>query len=209
MYLATILISYLIHSSCVVFAIFLLVPIFNRYKVKNTVMITVCLTIITFIILNYSTQLISLVIPLYRFERYFINSITKTNLSWFIQILGVFVIGGIGLYIVSKNTSSKNEDKNIKRIIDNSKIAYFLLLITIPLLQFDRNFHRFIEVGYIIALTIISLYYQYKQGEKESKFILYFMCIILLCFVCIIYTPYETVLYPFFKFSGFHSIFLQ
>ena len=213
-YVLCVIIAYYTHASCAIFTLFAFVPLFKRIGTKGTLFISLISVFLIYFGLQYIPDVISPFIPSIKFERYFVSGISETNLSWFIQIALVWLVMFLTQKAILSNVTKyfneyiNENDKNINSYNNIGK-ATILLIITIPFLMFDRNFHRFLEIGYVIMYILVSFYLMKFIKKRENKFSIVLLSILILCVVTYIYTPYETVLKPLFTFSGFHSLFMN
>lgn len=206
-YIASVLIAYIFHASCMIFIVFAFLPLFNHFAKKRVMLICLAATIVIYFGLSYIPELISPFIPSNRVERYFQSETSVTTFSWFIQILMVWLIGFLIAGILKKKIDN-TKDEYMMKISNNIKNIISLLFVTIPFLAFDRNFHRFLELGYMLIFILLAYYWKKMKLNGESKLVLMSISLILILGITYIYTPIETVIIPFFTFSGFHSMFL-
>jgi hypothetical protein len=217
-YIIITILAYFIHSSCLIFLIFAFLPVFEYLGAKKTLLISFISLGIIYFGSQYILNIIAMLIPKYRFERYFSSSISKTTFLWFIKIFIIWLYNfcAYKYYYIRCNNKNIEICTNGNALVREKKYDIFfnrcinaisLLVITIIFLAFDSNFHRFLEVGFML-LYIIYAYYltNFNLSNKERTQLFLFM-IVNICIVTYIYTPFETVIKPFFLFSGFHSIF--
>ena len=101
-----------------------------------------------------------------------------------------------------------NEDTLNRAIISKMNFIVCFLGITIPFLVFDSNFHRFIELGFVMIYILFSRCWKYSKINIRNKMLLMLILMVIIVFSTYVYTPFETVIKPFFTFSNFHSLFL-
>lgn len=210
-YVIGLLIATSIHYACSAFSVLLLIPLYE----KTTVYLSLITSMVTSFVLYYFYKYIPVIAQKYlspiKYRRYFSNSTSATTKSWFIQILIVWFVGTIIIQYIS--TQMKKEhiklDERLSTDLNNaiqSRFVWsmFLLVITLPLLKFDRNFHRFLEVGYYLMYVMFAKYFIQTKNIKYLTLVV--MSISILLVVAYIYTPLKTVVIPFFGFDGFHKL---
>lgn len=204
-YLIFIMIAVLIHTSCVMFLLLLLIKM-KHYDRKLFVLITAGMTLFMVILLNPIVSIISRYLNPRLSARYLTDSITPSSLTWIVLIIFVWLMSFIiSSYLLSKKTITsvieKYDDGNI-RVANYCGMAIEVLLLTLPFLLLDRNYHRFLEMGYSILFVIAGKYIKPPRYSRD-KIIFILVFILLLLMVAYIYCPYETVLKPIFSFDGF------
>ena len=207
-----VLLAYYIHSSCIIFIMYVFVPLFDRIGQKKTIFIFIISSLLLSTFVPRLTSIIEIFVSQEKFTRYFESSISETTLTWFMQILFVWIFCLIVCYYCNKEyriTMLKVENKSVIfteafgiRILT----CVSLLCFTLPFLSFDRNFHRFLEIGYMLVYVYISVIWHNSKIELKNKYILLSIFVGIILIITYIYTPYLTVIKPFFEFSGFHSL---
>lgn len=193
----------LIHDTTIVF-LFLLFTKKDNLNKSIIFILAFILSIFLSINLNWITNLSKYFISAQQYERYVIDTITPSSLTWIITIFFCWMICYIfGLLIIKYAKKDSNVEYN--SIFEKNIISIILLLLTIPFLLIDRNMHRFIEVGFIILYFMFGVTYKNINFNKD-KLILLFCLIVSLTFVMIVYTPYESVLQPLFSYENFVNI---
>ena len=199
--------AYFIHSSCLIFFFFFFFLFFVKIGISNLLFFVFVCFVVMFIGKEYFIKIIQNIIPLAKFERYFMSDISQTTISWFIKILIVWFISYIGARYFYLQISKKNIQDENKEFLLRCVNAISLLLITTFFLIYDSNFHRFLEIGYMLFYIIFAYYFSnYKIENKMRVFTISFI-FILLCLTTYNYTPIETVIKPFFTYSGVNTIF--
>lgn len=203
----SVFIAYFIHSSCLIFLIFLFLPLFDKYGNRKTLFFAFVCFAVMFIGKEYFIKIIENIIPVTKFERYFMSDVSQTTLSWFIKILIVWSISYIGAKYFYLQINKKNIQDENKEFLLRCLNAISLLLITTFFLIYDSNFHRFLEIGYMLFYIIFAYYFSNYKIENRMRACTILLIIILLCLITYNYTPIETVIKPFFTYSGVNSIF--
>lgn len=207
-YLVFIAIAILIHTSCVMFLLFLLVKLKQDDR-KLFVLITVGLTLLTVICLNPIVSIVSRYLNPRLSARYLTDSITPSSLTWIVLIFIVWLMAYIvSSYLLSNRafdgTTITSDDSSFY-VANYNGIAIEILLLTLPFLLLDRNYHRYLEMGYSILFVITGMYITPPRYSR-SKLIFILVLMILLMLISYIYCPYETVLKPVFTFDGFINL---
>lgn len=203
----SIIIAYFVHSSCLIFMIFLFLPVFDKCKNKKTLLFALTSCIIIYLGNKYFIKIIGNLIPTTKFERYFVSDISKTTITWFVKIIFVWIFAYIeSKYFYLKIINSDIDNEN-KFFFTRCLNAITLLLTTTIFLIYDSNFHRFLEIGYMLFYIIFAYYFSNFKIQSKVKLFIIFLNIICLCFVTYNFTPIDTVIKPFFTYSGINQIF--
>ena len=210
--LATFL-AYYIHSSCLIFMLFTLIPIIKRLGSRKTLLLAFIFCGIIIFGSQDVLSIISVAIPEYKFNTYFVSSNSKTSISWFVQIFATWIFlyyfyKKIYMHCIKTNDKKITKDKNLI-LFSRGLNAIVLLVTTIAFLIFDRNFHRFLELGYMLLYIMFSYYLTNLKLTNEIKLKYFSVILIAICLVTYMYTPFQTVIKPFFTYSGFHSLFMN
>lgn len=209
-FLICLVISYFFHSSCLIFSMFLLFPLFNKIGYRKTLILSFFVTIILYIGFQ---QIIPLIVKGFvssaKFERYFDSSTTETTILRFIIILFDWFLCFIAnSFILNRINKSTEIDSDLQLFSNNIQKTISLLLITIFFLTFDANFHRFLQMGYILLFLNISIFFNYIKMNKENFVTLLFVTAFIVCFAYNTYTPYS-VTTDVFTYDGFQPIFVD
>lgn len=207
-YLAFIAIAFLIHNSSVMFLLLLLVKR-KHYDRKLFVLITVGLTLFMVVFLNPIVSIVSRYLNPRLSARYLTDSITPSSLTWIILMFIIWLIAYVvSSYLLSNrafgNTTITSED-DFFYVTNYNGMSIEILLLTLPFLLLDRNYHRFLEMGYSMLFVIAGMYIKPPKYSRD-KIIFIFVLMVLLVIITNIYCPYETVLKPVFMFNGFVSL---
>jgi len=207
-YVAFIAIASLVHTSSVIFLLLLLVKT-KKYDRKLFVLITVGLTFSIVVLLNPIVKLVSLYLDPRLVARYLTNSITPSSLLWIALIFVVWLASYlISTYLLSNKNfryTIGNRDKCLNRIADYCGMSIEVLLLTLPFLLLDRNFHRFLELGYSVLFVIMGMYIAPPRYSKTKLTLVLVMSVVLVV-ITLIYSPYQTVLKPLLSFEGFVNL---
>ncbi len=210
MYIAGTILASTIHASCMIFLIFLVLRIFKNITIKKSLIYCLSAFIVILLSINLLPIIIKPLIPSVKFERYFTNSISKTSMSWFIQICFVWIMMCCyAIWFRSNINYHLCDKKNLEYLANKLYMIPFLLIVVLPFMKFDRNFHRFLEVGYYCVFILYCLYTKYRKGDKFNYFCIMGLLIISLILCAYIYYPYDAVIKPLLSFNQFNSIFLQ
>ena len=207
-----ILIATAIHSASAVFFIAILIMLYEHHRKKFNIGLTIIITIGMLAGVQFIPLVAKAFLTPSQYSRYISNSYTVSSLKWVIAIvvcwlISVFIIKFLFLIVpVELKRQMKKEGSLIiyKRIL---RIVCILGL-TLPLLIFDRNYHRYIQLGYILDALCIGIYWNksgMKTRENLTEKILLFLCLVLVLmpaiysFECV---PVNAVA-PLFKIIGF------
>lgn len=204
-YTIYILVASLIHTSNIVFLLFLLIKT-KIYQKKTSFLFLLITTLIVMLCLNPIVSIVSRYLNPKLVDRYLTDSITPSSVMWIIAIFLVWVISfAISKFVLSKKIfacSQTSCDNSINNKADYCGKTIEILLITLPFLLLDRNFHRFLEMGYSVLFIILGMNIAPPRYSR-TKINFIFAIIVLLTLVSCIYCPFETVLEPIFSFDGF------
>lgn len=207
-YIALIALASIIHTSCLIFSVLLLV----KRKHYNRNLFIIIATILTIAIVNFMNQIVnfaSIFINSRLVGRYLVDSISPSSLSWIIAIFLVwltsFIISKYLLLNKAFRVSIYNAVQTETRVIDYCGMSIEIMLLTLPFLLLDRNFHRFLEMGYSL-LFVIAGWYIAPPRYSRDKLIFVFVFMALLIVISFIYSPYATVLKPIFTFDEFVNL---
>lgn len=207
-YIALVVLASTIHTSCLVFLVLLLVKR-KHYNRRIFIIIAALLAIIMLIFMNHIVRIASLFLNSRMVNRYLIDSITPSSLAWIIAIFSVWLISFIiSKYLLSNKAFKYSANKIAQtegRVTDYCGMSIEILLITLPFLILDRNFHRFLEMGYSL-LFVITGWYIAPPRYSRDKLIFIFIFMVLLSLISFLYSPYSTVLRPIFTFDGFVNL---
>lgn len=207
-YLGFIAIAFLIHTSCVMFLLLLLVKM-KHYDRKRFVLITAGLTLFMVIFLNPIVSIVSRYLNPRLSARYLTDSITPSSLTWIVLIFIVWLVSYIlSSYLLSnrafEGTTITSDDSSFY-VANYNGMAIEILLLTLPFLLLDSNYHRFLEMGYSILFVVAGMYITPPRYSR-NKMIFILVLMVLLVIISYIYCPYETVLKPVFMFDGFVNV---
>lgn len=201
-YIMTILIATSIHSSSVMYII-LLIPYILKINAKHYIFFVCVISVIIKIFLSSITSIVNLYLSPRLADRYINNSISPTSEKWFLAILFCWFV----IYITSLYILKYNKLYNDKRysVLDLYYQSICILLLTLVFLLLDKNFHRFLEIGYSILYFMLGTFVV-PPKYTNKKLSLLLILLLLLCIVALIYSPNETVLKPLFSYDGIMNI---
>lgn len=203
----------LIHSSCIFIAILFFVRYFKYLSISKSIMITFGGAILLTVLLPAVPQVLSNFIDPFYIQRYFTASTSKTTVIRFLKIIVVW-FANVGLAYLSmySNKSIRINDRTgeiqSRWIVSRCFAGICLLAISLPLLMFDENFHRFFEMGYMLLYVIYSkLTLKQNSDGASNRRILMALIFVCLLYCIYVYYPFETIVYPLFTFDGFMPLF--
>lgn len=145
--------------------------------------------------------------------RYITNSPTRSSKSWILTILLIWLLCySISTYlrnsILKRKIYINTLESDYKRI-DNLAVyfntAILLLLLTTPLLSLDRNYHRYLEMAFMLLYVLVSFVFK-NRTLTATKLIFYSSLLVIVVFTMFVYTSYTNVLIPVFSFDGFQNL---
>jgi hypothetical protein len=180
-------------------------------KIKKAALFSLVGTVLLYSGISYIPLIAESILPSIKYKRYFVSDISVTTISWTLKIVLVWLACVLIVIIASRSNhemilESHCEDTVEANMLSKITMAILMLVITLPLLTFDANFHRFIEIGYEFCYIIVARFMLLSK-RKEEHLIMIVLCIVVLCFAGYIYIPYNTIILPFFSFDRFISLF--
>lgn len=200
-----------IHSSAAAFSILLLL-LFTKLSKKIIIFASIAIAIIIGLLLNQVTIIASKFLPVVLVRRYFIDTISPSSMSWIITIASIWISSYLISYYLSnlKVKSSINPYyKNTQEKIVSNKclLTVGMMSFCIPLLLLDRNYHRFLEFGFMIMFIIASKVLRIGRKSRKKDFAFALFLVAYLVLISTIYSPYNSVLKPLFSYEGIVNIF--
>lgn len=217
-YFLIVALATMIHSSCIIFVIFIAARYFSHKKKIWIISGSILGVFIATLLTSYLPVIASIFIDTARMNRYFYQgSESMTNLG--MAKVAILWIAGIimMLYCISFNPKRYKFCTNSEELYDRTSLFIMCLCgVCFPLMTFDANFFRIIEFGYLICYVSISNCWKssFNRIKIDKKYIvtkesivLLTMCILVLSFGTYTYAPKKSVIEPLFAYNGFVSIF--
>lgn len=165
-----VLIATSIHSAAIVFIILILALIYEKFSVKTNILVTIFVLVMTGVGVQIVPKLAKIFLYQSQYDRYIANSYTTTSYKWTLAIIICWLITlflfEVVYFITPIQIRNKYNDLKYNIIYKRMFIILFLLGFTLPLLIYDRNFHRFIQLGYILDAIALGIYWEYIGLEK-------------------------------------------
>lgn len=216
-YLVGILLATLIHSASIFCLVYLLVILFERVNIQKSVFYTIIGVILVFMSLKLIPSLASRFLREQVIVRYFTGAVEVSTFSWIVEITlaWLLMIGITWLLIRSGKISVISQSNGENYGQHNTGILFISRSFTIvclnglilPLLLYDQNFHRFIEIEYMIGYELLIFCFRQKLiNKKTNRYII--VCILITSIIyCISYfVPFDKVM-PMFLLDGIVKIF--
>lgn len=217
-YFLIVVLATMIHSSCIIFIIFIAAKYFANKKKIWIITGSIFGVFISTLLTNYLPAIASVFIDTARMNRYFYQgSESMTNLG--MTKVAILWIAGIlmMLYCISFNPKRYKFCSSSEELYDRTALFIMCLCgVCFPLMTFDANFFRIIEFGYLICYVSISNCWKNsfnRIAAINKKYIvtkeaitLLITCIVILSFGTSVYAPMETVIEPLFKYDRFVNI---
>lgn len=218
-FIACVLIATSIHSAAAIFAVLTLVLIYEKLRPKENVLFTVLVLIGTIVGVRIIPGLAKAYLYQSQYDRYIANSSTTTSIKWTASIVVCWIctilIFDLLIRITSIECRKKYKEIGYDIVFKRVRTILFLLGLTLPLLSFDRNFHRFIQLGYILDAIALGIYWKNVRSEqfgtevmKRKRLIAFAVYIIMM--VPAIYSYQfipSNMIAPLFRMVGFPTIF--
>lgn len=206
-----VLLASTIHSSMLVFLVLAPAGKLGGLGRRKGALVIVVLAVLAYLCVGYVPGIAASLLNDVKYERYFVSDISETTVSWFLKI--VFIWGSALALSFACVRTLGGERGNAKKLIPSGDkrsttllIAVVLTGVTLLLLQFDSNFHRFIEIGFMLSYVLSSYVWQSEEVPQAQRLLL------LLCFflfgavAAYVYEPFGTVIEPLLSYDGFHSL---
>lgn len=199
--------AYLIHSSCAfILAVYLIlnIKIFKKYiKLLVAVIFIVSLIIILNPLLNHIViEFMSHFVNLVRIERYFTTENAVSSIYSIIFGLITIYINYKPLNDLIKDKRIENMDNKFKNLIIFANKLALLDLLIVPLLLFDSNFNRLLQISIMITNVALLLLKQHGTDNlhvlKIKLNIIDYM-VITSIFYFLIFIPKNTVFFTMLK----------
>ena len=185
----------LIHSASIFCFVYLFVIMFERISVKKSVFYTFLGICGMLAILKAVPSIASYFLNAQKVLRYFTGAVEVSSINWIVEISIAWNLMVITAWMVIRGGNVSNNlsgiatlsarVKNERHIFALRSFAIICLNgIILPLLIYDQNFHRFVEIEYMIGYEVLTFYYQNKlfKGKNNKFFIVAFALIsILFC----------------------------
>ena len=210
-FVAGVFLAFTIHSSMLVFLVLAPAGKLGGLGRKKGAFVVLALAALVYLCVGFVPGIAASFLNDIKYERYFASDISATTLSWLLKILFIWVSAlGLSYACVRVLGSGKDECKEMN--YSGEKRASILLIgvaltgVTLPLLQFDANFHRFIEMGFMLSYVLFSYLWQSDEIPLTHKLLLFLCFIIFGIIAAYVYEPYETVIEPLLSYDRFHSL---
>ncbi|WP_288300204.1 EpsG family protein [uncultured Lactobacillus sp.] len=201
-----IFIAYLFHSACIVFLLLLIVKFIKNKKCSVSLKITLIGTFVMFLLLRFIPGIADKFFASVRIERYLGNLATQASMYNFFQVISswlIMVIISIYCYLKLSQNNSIIEKNQLLNVVFKNYTALCVLGITLPLLTYDLNFFRFIEISFIFGYIVISIYFNEIISVKNI--------IIIGVLIIVLYLTYHFYSggngTPLFQYDGWVNIF--
>lgn len=201
-----VLLAFAIHSSMLVFLVLTPAGKLGGLERKKGVFVVLALAVLAYLCVGYVPNIAAGLLSDAKYERYFASDISVTTASWFLKILLVWASAlGLSYACVRVLNGGRGDFAGNKR----STTLFFAVAltgVTLPLLQFDSNFHRFIEMGFMFSYVLFSHLWQSDEVPSTNKLFLLLCFFVFGAIAAYVYEPYETVIEPLLSYDGFHSL---
>lgn len=206
-----------IHSAAAIFIVIILALIYEKFSTKTNILITIIFFAMTVVGVWLVPKIAKVYLYQSQYDRYIANSYTTTSLKWTLAIIVCWLITLFLLKIINFITPTdirkKYSEMGYSVVHKRMFNITFLLGLTLPLLIYDRNFHRFIQLGYIIDAIALGIFWEHVRFKKNNSNIsgkrlayILFLIFLIPAVYSFEFIPFNTIA-PLFKITGFPSIF--
>lgn len=210
-YVLGIVVATLIHSASIFCIIFLLAIAFEKINTSKTIYYMLASLIVIIVSLKFIPIIASKFLRAEVVSRYFTGAVEISSLNWIVEISiswGLMILVA-WLNIKASGIAIKNPIKfksEGQLFVSRSFTIICLVGVALPLLLYDQNFHRFVEIEYLIGYMIVMYCEDNGNfGNRISKSIL-----AVLLFVSIAYSMRYFVtldrIFPLFSWDGIVSL---
>lgn len=210
-YVVGVLVASTIHSSMLVFLVLAPAGKLGGLGVKKAALVVASLALMAYLCVGYVPGIAASLLNDVKYERYFVSDISTTTGSWFMKILFIWA-SAVVLSYANVRVLGGGIGKAKRQVAVGDKrgttllVAVALTGITLPLLQFDSNFHRFIEMGFMLSYVLFSYFWQSGEVPSSHKLLLLLCFLVLGAIAAYVYEPFPTVIEPLLSYDGFHSL---
>lgn len=200
-YLIIILFATMIHSASIFCLIYLIVEMFTRTNTQKSFFLTILGFIIVLLSLKMIPTVASIFLDKQVITRYFTGAVEVSSIMWIIEItmawlLMVIIAWGLiksSRFQVINQSIRKQYDKDL--LISRSFTVLCLTGLVLPLLLYDQNFHRFIEIEYMIGYEL--LFFCFKERffkRKSNKYIIIIFLMISIIYCIRYFVPFDRIM---------------
>lgn len=199
-----IVVATLIHSASIICFVYLAVLFFEKIDTSKSILYSMAALIGIVALYKVIPLVAGRFLNPHTFNRYF-SGVEIASVNWVIIVFLSWLLVTITTWLMYKagGFRSYNGKPAYKLIFSRGFTCICLSIIVIPLLLFDQNFYRLLEVTYIIAYILFAIYY--KTTTNKSKYFLSIVMMIAVLFSFRYFVIVERIL-PLFNFDGFVSL---
>ena len=238
-YSVGVLIATSVHTGAAIFSICILIILYEHHSKKTNFLITCFIGIVAVVCVCLGPRFAKGFLRASQYSRYIEDSISKSSVKWCVAIIICWLISMVIFKYIgysqawkrSKEVSYglnkekrklfrtirikkyyKEEEKKYSLVYVRIQRIIYLLGLTIPLLIFDRNFYRYIQMGYILDALCLGIYWRYaskgthEENDSKWKVLICYGLAMLPAIYSITLTPVN-VTEPLFTYYGLPSIF--
>lgn len=206
-YLVGILLASMIHSGSIFCLLYLLVILFERINVQKAILYTISGLVIVIVSLKMIPAIAAKFLSEQDLVRYFTGAVEVSSFKWIVEITLSWLFMVCIAWILIRAGRIINKGPNATSLfISRSFTIVCLNGLILPLLIYDQNFHRFIEIEYMIGYELLLFCFKEKMIEKKTnRYII--ICILMIALLyCIRYFVIFDRVMPMFLFDGFTQI---
>lgn len=211
-YIIGVLVASLVHSSCLIFVVLIIVNYIRKSNIRKTAVLTTALIILMGLALKVIPKIASVFISSVRINRYFYSTTSKITPLAAMKVvfvwLAIVAFAGIAVYKsweIYKVSENSNDFLSYK-IALKYYMGLCLLGATLLLMYYDANFFRFVEVGYLLGYVSISTFWVKPRKMTKIKFAIATIFVLVSAIAITTYAPVESVLKPLFSYEGIVTI---
>ncbi len=207
-YLIIVLFATMIHSASIFCLIYLIIAMFKRTNMQKSIFLTMLGIIIVLLSLKMIPNIASIFLDKQVITRYFTGAVEVSSIMWIIEITIAWLLMVIIAWGLIGSSRFRVINKNIKNLYDKGLFissSFTILCLTglvLPLLIYDQNFHRFIEIEYMIGYELLLFCFQERFfNSKRNKYIIILFLMLSIIYCIRYFVPFDRVI-PLFSFDG-------
>lgn len=172
-YILGVILAALIHSASIFCIVFLLAVTIERLDTSKSILYAMFALIGAVAVLKFVPTIASKFLREEVVRRYFTGAIETSSINWIIEISIAWLLMVTVAWLNLKSSgivvgATKKDAGDREVFLSRSFTMVCLIGISLPLLLFDQNFHRFIEIEYLIGY-MICIYCKNNIKSKKDR----------------------------------------
>lgn len=196
-----IVLATLVHSASIICFIYLAVLFFEKINTSKSLMYSVTALLGIIVLYKFIPLVAGRLLNSHTFNRYF-SGVEIASINWIVEVFISWLLVTISTWLMYKSGGfrSYNGNSSYRLVFSRCFTCICLSIIIVPLLLFDQNFYRLLELSYIIAYILFAIYY--KTTNNKSKYVVTLVMMVAILFSFRYFVIVERIL-PLFNWDGF------